>query len=135
MKKTTNWLLKDETMSISRLVIEQCELDEDGRFPITVTCNWLGGDILLEIVRTQEQVLAIYYMSEKTAELWSANLGFKFIENNWQVIESTRAERPFVAGIVFSRESSQLLGDAVDESFNWLQPDIVKTGNHAIAEY
>lgn len=135
METTTNWHRKDEAMPISQLVIEECEQDEDGRLSITVTCSWLGGDILLEIVRTQEEVLAIYSLSEKTAELWSANLGFKFVENNWQVIESTRTERPYVAGIVFSRESPQLLGDAVEESFNWLQPDNVKTGKYAITEF
>lgn len=79
--------------------------------------------------------MAIYYMSEKTAELWSDNLGFTFIDHNWQVIESTRGERPYIAGIVFPRETPELLGEAVEVSFDWLMPSVVKTGNFAIEGY
>lgn len=135
MQKPANWHQFDPEMTISRLVVQECLHEPEGRFPMTVTCGWLGGDILLEIVRSEEQVLAIYYLSEKTAELWASNLGFKFIDNGWKVIESTRAERPYVVGRVIPRENPEILGEAVELSFDWLQPDVVKTGNYAIADY
>lgn len=135
MQKPDNWHTYDKLMTISKLVVQEALHVPDGRFPITVTCNWLGGDILLEIVRSDENILAIYYLSEKTAELWASNLGFRFIENNWKVIESTRGERPYVVGRVVPRDHPEMLGDAVQESFDWLQPDEVRTGNYAVEGY
>jgi hypothetical protein len=135
-EKPADWHKYDPEMTISKLVVQECLHDDFTiPFPMTLTCEWLGGDILLEIVRTEEQVMAIYYMSEKTAELWSDNLGFTFIDHNWQVIESTRGERPYIAGIVFPRETPELLGEAVTISFDWLMPNVVKTGNFAIEGY
>lgn len=135
MQKPANWHEYDPEMTISKLVVQECLHETDGRFPITVTCDWLGGDILLEIVRSVDQVLAIYYLSERTAELWAANLGFKFADSDWKVIESTRGEQPYVVGKVFPRENPELLGEAVEQSFDLLQPDLVVTGNYAIPEY
>ena len=133
--KPADWHKYDPEMTIPRLIVQECLHEPDGRFPITVTCNWLGGDILLEIVRAEDQVLAIYYLSEKTAELWASNLGFTFIDGGWQVIESTRGERPYVVGMVFPRDTPELLGEAVELSLDWLQPDVVVTGTFAIPEY
>lgn len=133
--KPANWHKYDPEMTIPRLIVQECLHEPDGRFPITVTCDWLGGDILLEIVRSEHQVLAIYYLSEKTAELWASSLGFKFIEEGWQVIESTRGERPYVVGMAVPRDKPELLGEAVETSFDWLQPDVVATGQFAIPDY
>lgn len=133
--KPADWHKHDPEMTISKLVVQECWHESDGSFPITVTCDWLGGDILLEIVRHQEEIFAIYYMSEKTAELWSANVGFKFIENGWQVVESSRGQHPYVTGIAFQKREREAFGKAVELSIDWLEPDVVMTGNYAIPTY
>ena len=133
--KPANWHMNRDDMTIGELVVQECLHSIDGAYPMTLACEWLGGDILLEIVRAGEQVLAIYYMSEKTADLWSEKLGFTFVENGWSVIESSKSQNPYIVGKVVPREFPEDLASAVEESFNWLNPEIVKTGNFSLEGY
>lgn len=135
IQKPADWHIYDPEMTIEKLVIQECLHEVDGRFPITLTCDKLGGDILLEIVRKEDQLLAIYYFSEKSAHLWAEKCGFTFVEQGWQVIESSKGVHPYVAGKVVSRTSPQQLGIAVELSFDCLMPDEVKTGIFADENY
>lgn len=135
MQKSASWHMFNPDLSISELVEQECLHEPDGRFPITLTCNWLGGNILLEIVRSDDKILAIYYFSEVTAEKWAKFLGFRFVDQNWQVIESLKGVHPYVVGKVVPRNQPKLLGESVERSFNLLQPDLVVTGDIAIPGY
>ena len=121
-------------MTFNELICQEALHEVDGRFPITLSCESLGGDVLLEIVRREGQLLAVYYFSEVGAELWRRQFGFEFIELGWQVIEGIR-NFPYVVGKVGERSNPQAFADAVELTFDLLMPEIVKTGTFAEEGY
>lgn len=133
--KPADWHNYDPKMTISRLLVQECLHEPDGSFPITVSCDLLGGEILLEIVRRNEHLFAIYYFSSKTAELWASTLGFRFIENGWLLVEGTEGKTPTAVGKAVPRNSPEILSEAVCKSLEWLNPETVKTGIYSDANY
>ena len=133
--KPANWHQYDSEMTISKLVVQEALHESDGAFPIELQCNWLGGTILLEIMRNGDVVMAVYYLSEISAALWSANLGFQFIDSGWKVIEGISGKWPFTIGFFAQKAQPEELGEAVEASFDLLMPEVVKTGNYAIPDY
>jgi hypothetical protein len=133
MEKPENWHQHDPQMTLKKLIVQE-SFHIDGRFPMTLSCASIGGDVLLELVRKDEQLLAILYFSEVGAEQWMQKFGFEFIERDWKVVEGKR-DFPYVVGKVGFREDPWTFADDVEVAIGLLQPEILKTGDLADATY
>jgi hypothetical protein len=133
MKKPENWHQHDPQMTLKKLIVQE-SFHIDGRFPMTLSCASIGGDVLLELVRKDEQLLAIFYFSEVGAEQWMQKFGFEFIERGWKVIEGKRGF-PYVVGKVGLREDPWTFADEVELAISFLMPEEVRTGCEAIPTY
>lgn len=91
----------------------------------------------MELLRTDENLLAIYYLSENAAEYWEVMFRSKFEEAGWNVIEKARDGIfiPKAVGKVIPREFPLLLVDAIEDSIAWMSPETIRTGNMADPNY
>ena len=113
-------------------------LHENCRFPMSIFSDSLGGgEVPLELVRNDEDLLAIYYLSETAARKWEENFRNQFEEAGWKVIDRLRdgIAIPKAVGRVVPKEFPLLLVDAVEESIGWLNAETIKTGNMADPSY
>jgi hypothetical protein len=134
MQKTSTWHKYDPQMTLTKLLVQELLHEPDGLFPITLTCDSLGGqDLLLELVRAEEKTLAIYYLSDIGARIWAEKFGFMFVDMGWKVIERNRL--PYIVGYASPRSDPGRLAAAVESTFDLLTPEVVKTGDLADATY
>jgi hypothetical protein len=134
MEKTADWHMFDPQMTLTKLLIQELLHEPDGRFPMTLTCDSLGGqDMLLELVRSEDKILAIYYLSDIGARIWAEKFGFIFVDMGWKVIERNRL--PYIVGFSSPRRDPGRLAAAVESTFDLLTPEVVKTGDLADTTY
>lgn len=88
-------------------------------------------------MRTDENLVAIYYFSETAAEHWEGKFRSRFEEAGWKVIEKARDGIfiPKAVGRVIPKEFPLLLVDAIEDSIEWISPETIKTGNMANPNY
>lgn len=134
MQKPANWHQHRSDMTLNELLCQEALHEIDGRFPLTLSCESIGGDVLLEIIRKEDQLFAVFYFSEVGAEAWIRKFGFAFIDRNWQVIEGQR-NFPYVVGKVGVRADPQSFADSIEEALEYLMPEEVRTGNFAEEGY
>lgn len=135
--KPAGWHQYTPTTSFRELCYWEL-LHEEGSFPISIFCESLGGgEVPLELLRTDENLLAIYYLSENAAEYWEVMFRSKFEEAGWNVIEKARDGIfiPKAVGKVIPREFPLLLVDAIEDSIAWMSPETIRTGNMADPSY
>lgn len=135
--KPSGWHEYTPTTSFRELCYWEL-LHEEGSFPMSVFCESLGGgEIPLELCRTDGDLLAIYYLSSTAAKLWDDKFRNQFEAAGWKVIDSVLdgIAVPKAVGRVVPKEFPLLLVDAIEDSINWISPETIKTGNMADPTY
>lgn len=136
--KPTNWHQYTPTTSFRELCLFELLHEPEGSFPISIFSDALGGgETPLELLRTESDLLAVYYFSQTAAKNWESKFREIFEDKGWKEIDgkTSRFEIPKVVGKVVPRELPQLLVDAIEESIEILNPDTIKTGNQADETY
>ena len=136
--KPTNWHQYTPTTSFRELCLFELLHEPEGSFPISIFSDALGGgETPLELLRTESDLLAVYYFSQTAAKNWESKFREIFEDKGWKEIDgkTSRFEIPKVVGKVVPRELPQILVDAIEESIEILNPDTIKTGNQADETY
>ena len=137
-QKPANWHKYTPTTSFREVCLFELLHEPDGSFPISIYSDALGGgETPLELLRTEKDLLAIYYFSQSAAKNWESKFREIFEDKGWKEIDgkANGLEIPKAVGKVVPRELPQLLVDAIEETVEILDPHTVVTGNIASASY
>lgn len=133
-----NWHQYTPTTSFRDVCLFELLHEPEGSFPMSIYSDALGGgETPLELLRTENDLLAIYYFSQTAAKNWESKFRELFEDKGWKEIDGKTSglEIPKVVGKVVPRELPQLLIDAIEESLEILDPHTIKTGNQADTTY
>jgi hypothetical protein len=137
-QKPTNWHLYTPTTSFRELCLFELLHEPEGSFPISIFSDALGGgETPLELMRTETDLVAVYYFSMTAAKNWESKFREIFEDKGWKEIDGkgNGLEIPKVVGKVVPRELPQLLVDAIEDSIELLNPHTIRTGNQADESY
>ena len=137
-QKPANWHQFTPTTSFREVCLFELLHEPEGSFPISIYSDALGGgETPLELLRTENDLLAIYYFSESAAKNWESRFREIFEDKGWKEIDGKTSglEIPKVVGKVVPKELPLLLVDAIEETIELLNPHTIRTGNQAVETY
>lgn len=137
-QKPANWHHYTPTTSFREVCLFELLHEPEGSFPISIHSDALGGgETPLELMRTESDLVAVYYFSQTAARKWESKFREIFEDKGWKEIDGKTSglEIPKVVGKVVPRQLPQLLVDAIEDSIAILNPHTIRTGNQADESY
>ena len=115
-------------------LLEACEAEGDGTFPIAMEIPKLGPTIHLLIQREEKHVLGVIYLTPEQYPELGIHHGQDMTRAKWNFIPA-RDKYPNTAILVGSRGSAFALAEAICDLLTLLKPASVLTGDAARPEW